>query len=145
MAASELAILARLGAMFERTAGVRDQSDLQAVLEEVCRTIADLLGYGAVVMNIYRPAFDDMLTAAAVGSEDAIRHLVGRAAPADTWYPLLAERFERRGAYFVAAEDFDWEELGVETFVPNLAPIDDPDAWKAETPCSSRCATRGEG
>ncbi|HZG48784.1 MAG TPA: diguanylate cyclase [Thermoleophilaceae bacterium] len=132
MPASELAILARLGAMFERTAGVRDESDLQAVLEEVCRTIAELLGYGAVVVNVYRPAFDDMLTAAAVGSEDASRHLVGRTSPADTWYPLLAERFERRGAYFVAAEEFDWEEFGVETFVPKLAPTDDPDAWKAE-------------
>jgi diguanylate cyclase (GGDEF)-like protein len=132
MAASEFATLARLGAMFERTASVRDESDLQPVLEDVCRTIAELLGYGAVVVNVYRPAFDDMLTAAAVGSEDSIEHLVGRTSPADTWYPLLADRFERRGAYFVPGEEFDWDELGVATYVPSIEPTDDPDAWQAE-------------
>ena len=132
MAASKLAILARLGAMFERTASVRTEDDLQCVLEDVCRTIADLLGYAAVVVNVYRPAFDDMLTAAAVGSDESIQQLVGRASPADTWYPLLAERFERRGAYFVPGEDFDWDELGVETYIPKLEPTDDPDAWQAE-------------
>ena len=132
MAASKLAILARLGAMFERTASVRTEDDLQCVLEDVCRTIAELLGYEAVVVNVYRPAFDDMLTAAAVGSDESIQHLVGRASPADTWYPLLADRFERRGAYFVPGEDFDWDELGVETYIPQLEPTDDPDAWQAE-------------
>ena len=65
-----LAMLARVGAMFERTASVRDDGDLQEVLEDVARAIGEVLGYRAVVVNVYRPAFDDMLTAAAVGSED---------------------------------------------------------------------------
>ncbi len=132
MRADRLTTLARLGAMFERTTSVRSEEDLHKVLEDVCRTIADLLGYNAVVVNVYRPAYDDMLTASAVGSEASVQALVGKASPAETWYPLLAERFERRGAYFIPGEEFDWDELGVDTFVPDIAPSDDPNAWTAE-------------
>ncbi len=118
--------------MFERTALVRDQPDLQEVLEDVCHTIAELLGYRAVVVNVYRPAFDDMHTSAAVGSEESVRELVGKASPRETWVPLLNERFARRGAYFVPGGEFDWEGLGVESYVPRIEPSDDPDAWTAE-------------
>jgi diguanylate cyclase (GGDEF)-like protein len=130
--AVELTMLARLGAMFERTASVRGPEELQIVLEDVCRTIANVLGYGTVVVNVYRPAFDDMLTAAVFGSEESVKALYGIANPNETWTPLLADRFERRGAYFVPGDEFDWDELGVETYVPDLEPIDDPDAWHAE-------------
>ena len=130
MAAPSLAMLARLGAMFERTASVRDESDLQEVLEAVAQTISEVLGYRAVVVNVYRPAFDDMLTAAAVGCEDSLQQLLGTVSPNDTWTPLLADRFRRRGgAYFVPDGEFDWDSLGVETYVPDLEPSDDPDAW----------------
>ena len=84
--------------MFERTAQVRDEADLEEVLEDVCRAIAELLGYRAVVVNVYRPAFDDMLTSAAVGSDDSVKDLLGRSSPRRTWAPLLDERFARRGA-----------------------------------------------
>jgi diguanylate cyclase (GGDEF)-like protein len=118
--------------MFERTALVRDQADLQEVLEDVCRTIAELLGYRSVVVNVYRAAFDDMLTSAGVGSEEAMSHLVGRSSPRETWVPLLDERFERRGAYFVPAGQFDWEGMGIESYVPRMSASDDPNAWTAE-------------
>ena len=125
-----LAMLARVGAMFERTASVRDDGDLQEVLEDVARAIGEVLGYRAVVVNVYRPAFDDMLTAAAVGSEDSLRQLLGTLSPRNTWTPLLADRFRRRGdAYFVPDGEFDWDSLGVETYVPVFEPSDDPDAW----------------
>src|SRR5918994_5476105 len=132
MAANELTLLARLGAVFERTVSVRYQADLDAVLKDLCAAIAETLGYGAAVVNVYRPAFDDMFTAAAVGSDASIKALVGHSSPADTWSPLFAERFERRGAYFVPGDEFDWESLGADTFVPDIEPSDDPDAWTAE-------------
>ena len=125
-------MISRLGKMFERTARVRDAADLQEVLEDVCRTISELLGYRAVVVNVYRPAFDDMHTSAAVGSEESVRELVGKSSPRETWVPLLDERFARRGAYFVPADQFDWEALGVHSYVPPLKPSDHPDAWRAE-------------
>jgi diguanylate cyclase (GGDEF)-like protein len=127
-----LETLAHLGAMFERTASVRDEADLQEVLENVARTIGDVLGYGAVVVNVYRPAFDDMLTAAAVGSEESLQALLGTVSPNDTWTPLLADRFRRvDGAYFVPDGEFDWDALGIETYVPDLQPSEDPNAWLA--------------
>ncbi len=129
---STLPTIARLGKIFERTALVRDEPDLQEVLEDVCHAIGGLLGYRAVVVNVYRPAFDDMLTSAAVGSEESVRALVGKSSPRETWVPLLDERFARRGAYFVPSGKFDWEGLGVDSYVPRIAPSDDPDAWRAE-------------
>jgi diguanylate cyclase (GGDEF)-like protein len=125
-------MISRLGKMFERTALVRDAADLHEVLQDVCRTISELLGYQAVVVNVYRPAFDDMHTSAAVGSEDSVRELVGKSSPRETWVPLLNERFARRGAYFVPAGDFDWDALGAHSYVPSLSPSSDPDAWRAE-------------
>jgi diguanylate cyclase (GGDEF)-like protein len=128
--ASTLAVLGRLGAMFERTASVRDDAGLQEVLEDVARAIGEVLGYRAVVINVYRFAYDDMLTAAAVGSDESIKQLLGTISPKHTWTPLLTERFRRRdGAYFVADGEFDWDALGVDTYVPDLEPSDDPNAW----------------
>jgi hypothetical protein len=130
MPASTLAVLARLGAMFERSASVRDDADLQKVLEDVARAIGEVLGYRAVVINVYRSAFDDMLTAAAVGSDESLHALLGTISPTDTWTPLLTDRFRRReGAYFVPDGEFDWDALGVDTYVPDLQPPDDPNAW----------------
>ena len=122
-------MLARLGATFERTASVRDEGDLQEVLQDVAGAIGEVLGYRAVVVNVYRPAYDDMLTAAAVGSQESQSQLLGKSSPNDTWTPMFAPRFERRGAYFIPDGEFDWESLGVETYVPQLPESDDPDAW----------------
>jgi diguanylate cyclase (GGDEF)-like protein len=130
VAAGTLAVLARLGAMFERTASVRDDADLQEVLEDVARAIGEVLGYRAVVINVYRSAFDDMITAAAIGSDESITALLGTVSPKHTWTPLLTPRFRRRGgAYFVPDGEFDWDALGVDTFVPELDPPDHPNAW----------------
>jgi diguanylate cyclase (GGDEF)-like protein len=122
-------MLARLGATFERTASVRDERDLQEVLEDVAGAISEVLGYGAVVVNVYRPAYDDMFTAAAVGSEASQQQLLGTSSQNDTWTPLFAPRFERSGAYFIPDGEFDWDALGADTFVPELPESDDPDAW----------------
>ena len=130
MAQNTLTVLARLGTMFERTASVRDDADLEEALLDVASTIGEVLGYRAVVINVYRYAFDDMLTAAAVGSDESVRQLIGTISPHDTWTPLLDERFHRReGAYFVPDGEFDWDALGVDTYVPDLPPSDDPNAW----------------
>ena len=130
MAPSMLTVLARLGTTFERTASVRGDADLQEVLEDVARAISEVLGYRAVVINVYRYAYDDMLTAAAVGSAESLQQLLGTISPKHTWTPLLNDRFrQREGAYFVPDGEFDWDALGVDTYVPELEPSDDPNAW----------------
>jgi diguanylate cyclase (GGDEF)-like protein len=130
MPGETLAMLARLSTVFERTTSVRDDLDLQEVLEEVARAIGEVLSYRAVVINTYRPAFDDMLTAAAVGPDESLRLLLGTVSPTHTWTPLFTERFRRRdGAYFVPDGEFDWDALGVDTHVPDIEPPDHPNAW----------------
>jgi diguanylate cyclase (GGDEF)-like protein len=124
-----LAMLSRLGVTFERTASVRDEGDLEEVLQDVAGAIGEVLGYRAVVVNVYRPAYDDMLAAAAVGSEESVRQLVGKSSPNDTWTPMFVPRFERGGAYFLPDGEFDWDSLGIDTYVPDLPVSEHPDAW----------------
>ena len=102
--------------MFERTAPVRDASRPSGGARGRRRAISEMLGYRAVVVNVYRPAFDDMHTSAAVGSEDSVRELVGKSLAARD-LDAAAGRALRAGdgAYFVAGGEFDWDALGVET------------------------------
>ena len=139
-------MLARLGAMFERTASVRDETDLQEVLEDVARAIGEVLGYRAVVINVYRPAFDDMLTAAAVGSDESIRAAARHDLAARHLDAAAGRALRRReGAYFVPDGEFDWDALGVDTYVPDLEPAATTRTPGCPaTPCSSRCATRAQ-
>jgi diguanylate cyclase (GGDEF)-like protein len=127
-----LTMIGRLGAMFERTASVRSEDDLQHVLWQVAHTIGEALGYETVVVNIYRPAFDDMYTAAAVGADESLQELLGQTTKRESWMPLFAPRFERRGSFFVPHGGFDWDQLPGQTYVPEIAPTDDPDAWQAD-------------
>ena len=46
--------------------------------------------------------------------------------------PLLAPRFERRGAYFVPDGSFDWDQVPGRTYIPEIEATDDPDAWQPD-------------
>ena len=129
-------MLSRLGVTFSAPPG-SDEADLEEVLQDVAGAIGEVLGYRAVVVNVYRPAYDDMLAAAAVGSEESVRQLVGKSSPNDTWTPMFVPRFERGGAYFLPDGEFDWESLGIAPTFPT--PARDPEAWLPATPC---CALR---
>ncbi|MBN1529027.1 MAG: sensor domain-containing diguanylate cyclase [Thermoleophilaceae bacterium] len=127
-----LTMIGRLGAMFERTASVRSDEDLKHVLWQVAHTIGETLGYSTVVVNIYRPAFDDMFTAAAVSEDEGVQELLGQTSLRNTWTPLFAPRFERRGAYFVPHGGFDWDQIPGQTYVPEIEATDDPEDWQPD-------------
>ena len=103
------------------------------MLWQVAHTIGETLGYRAVVVNIYRPAFDDMFTAAAVGSDESVELLLGqtiaaRDLDAAVRAPLRAARRLLRpagrastGTRFPAAPTRR-----------RSSPRDDPDAWQAD-------------
>jgi hypothetical protein len=74
---AELTTIGRLGAVLERTAAVRGESDLPAVLDELAHALGETLGYRTAVINIYRPAFDDFLTSAVYGSPESRELLLG--------------------------------------------------------------------
>ena len=52
--------------------------------------------------------------------------------PARDLDAALSPRFERRGCYFVPAEDFDWDQIPGRTYIPDIEPSSDPDAWRAD-------------
>jgi diguanylate cyclase (GGDEF)-like protein/putative nucleotidyltransferase with HDIG domain len=113
--------------VMERTA-----YEVEPVLQAVARTMQACLGFGTVVVNLHRPAWDDFETVVVVGSDDAREVLLGQTSSVDDWALLLDPRFERRGAYHVKDGEYDWSQDPLTTWVPEGTTSSDPDAWSPE-------------
>ncbi len=132
MAAEDIETIARLRGLLDVTRVVRGEDELQAVLSAVARTIAETLGYRAVVVNLYRPEWDDfVVTTVHDHDRSSIDLLVGTHAGWSSWRGLLDDRFRRGGAYFVLAGEYDWRD-DMLAVVPNIPVSDDPAAWHPE-------------
>ena len=105
---------------------------LEPVLRTVARTTSACLGYRTAVINLHRPAWDDFEVVVVEGSEEARAALLGATTRWPEWGLLLQERFERGGAYFIPAGSSAWAIDDGSTYVPDIAPSDDPEAWDAE-------------
>jgi len=101
-----------LRGLLEVTRLVRAEEDLPELLAAIARTISDALGYRTVVINLFRPAWNDFEVTTVHGSEKARAALVGQLRTIAEWDILLADQFHRRGAYVVQAGTFDWKEAG---------------------------------
>jgi len=110
---------------------VRAEEDLPELLAAIARTIAESLGYETVVINLYRPAWDDFTVTKVHGSEAAQAALMGQVRSVAEWDMLISGRFCRRGAYVVPAGAFDWEQAGY-SYVPAVEPGEMPDGWHPE-------------
>ena len=102
--------------------------DLDEVLAEVARCVADVLGYRAVVVNLRRPAWDDFEVVHVEGDEASREALLGTTNSRAQWESLLQPRFQRRGAYLLLHGEYDAVDL-TDGYVPDIAPSDDPEAW----------------
>ncbi len=131
MARDDLDTLARLRGLLHVTRAVRDEEQLDDVLAAVAYTLAESLGYRTVVVNLYRPAWNDFVVATVHGDDRAREQLQGTVGTRESWEPLLAERFERRGAYLLGPGDHEWagDDLA---FTPDIAVSEDPMAWQPE-------------
>jgi diguanylate cyclase (GGDEF)-like protein/putative nucleotidyltransferase with HDIG domain len=114
------------------SAALRTSPDLEPTLKSVAESVAQTLKVATVAINLYRPAFHDFETVAVHGAEEARRLLLGSRSPAEEWAQLIDERFQRRGAYFIPHGAFNWEVDATLSYVPDISPSDDPDAWLAE-------------
>ena len=110
----------------------RTAYEIEPVLQAVARTMQACLGYGTVVVNLHRPAWDDFETVVIVGSDDARDVLLGQTSSTADWALLLDPRFERRGAYHVKDGEYDWSQDPLTTWVPTMSVSADPDAWSPE-------------
>jgi diguanylate cyclase (GGDEF)-like protein len=126
-----LPTISPLRGLVEVTRLLRAREDLPALLDAVARTIGESLGYRTVAVNLYRPEWDDFEVTSVYGNEAARAALLGEAVPGDDWTVLLADRFERRGAYVVPSGSVDWDSLGP-TYLPQGSRSCHPAAWDPE-------------
>ena len=126
---SHAATLDRLRGLLDVAAAVRTGDALPTVLASVAAAVAGPLGFGAVVINLYRPAWDDFEVVVVLGNEESQELLMGQTSRRADWDVLITPRFLRHGAYFVPAGEYDWSRDGLRAYTPDIAVVDDPDAW----------------
>jgi diguanylate cyclase (GGDEF)-like protein len=100
---------------------------LVTVAETICRT-AD---FTTVVLNLYRPAWDDYAVALVLGEEASVEALTGTSTPRSAFRRIFAEAEQPApDVFFLSEESGFWNDLN-DVFTPERAPSDDPDAWRA--------------
>ena len=131
-----------LQGLLEVTRLVRAEEHLPELLDAIARTIAESLGYETVVVNLYRPAWDDFTVTTVHGSAEAAGALLGQVRSVAEWEHALCDTFLRRGAYVVPAGSYDWRQAGY-SYVP--PPSRSPSAQRTpgspRTRSSCRCGT----
>ena len=128
---SSLPPISPLRGLLEVTGLVRAAGDLPELLDAIARTISETLGFRTVVINLYRPAWDDFVVTTVHGNEQAKALLLDTRTTVAEWDDVLVERFERRGAFVVTSGSYDWSGQ-TDSFVPALEPSDDAGAWHPE-------------
>ena len=109
---------------------VRSGADVSSVLSTIARAVAEIMGFQTVVLNVYRPEWDDFYVEAVYGSALVRDALLGQIYDWDSWKPLLHPRFMRSGAYFIPNDAFDWSTDKGTRFVPAGEPlVDGPQGW----------------
>lgn len=111
-----------LHSLLEITRTVRSGADVGSVLDAIARVVSETLGFGTVVLNVYRPEWDDFHVANVHGSDAVREALLGSVYDWASWTPLLDARFLRAGAYFIPNDAFDWSEHTGTRFVPDGEP-----------------------
>jgi diguanylate cyclase (GGDEF)-like protein len=119
-------------ALLEVTSVVRGERDLTSALATIVKSVAEALEFKTVVLNLYRPEFDDFCVADVYGSNEARDALLGSTYEWSSWKQLLTEEYRRGGAYLIPHGSFDWSADVGTRYVPDVEPPDDPDAWHPE-------------
>jgi diguanylate cyclase (GGDEF)-like protein len=123
---------AGVGALVGVTELVRAESDLPTVLSLIARTVAEVVGFGTVVLNLYRREWDDFCVTTVHGDKEVQRALMGSTYSRESWAQLLDERFMRQGVFFIKHGEFDWENDSGNRYVPVREISDHPDAWNPD-------------
>ena len=119
-------------ALLEVTSVVRGERDLKSALATIVTTVAEALEFKTVVLNLYRPEFDDFCVTDVYGSTVARDALLGSTYEWSSWRQLLTDEYRRGGAYLIPHGSFDWSEDVGTRYVPQIEPSPEPDAWHPE-------------
>jgi diguanylate cyclase (GGDEF)-like protein/PAS domain S-box-containing protein len=121
-AAGRLSVAAMRGLLELSRLSLR-QPPLAEVLDAVARIVAEAVAFSTVVINVYRPQDDAYEVVVVHGSDRARGILQGNITAGTTWEPLLDQRFERHGAFFIPAGAVPFDELDptTEWYLPEAA------------------------
>ena len=109
---------------------MRDEPD--RLLDEIAVTVGSALGLGTVVINLYRPEWDDFIVCSVRGNDEAREALLGSTYPREWFDPIMDSRFLRRGAYVIEQGMFDWGAHLGDRYVPSAPARTIPGAWQPE-------------
>ncbi len=119
-----------LQGLLDVSAAVRSGADVGSVLDTIAGAVSKTLGFQTVVLNVYRPEWDDFYVQTVYGSALVRKALLGQVYNWDSWKELLHPRFLRAGAYFIPNDAFDWSTDPGTRFVPDGEPfVDGPQGW----------------
>jgi diguanylate cyclase (GGDEF)-like protein len=119
-------------ALLEVTSAVRGEQELASALASIVTTVAEALEFKTVVLNLYRPEFDDFCVTDVYGDREARDALLGSTYEWGAWRHLLSDQFRCGGAYLIPHGTFDWSADVGTRYVPEMEPSDEPDAWHPE-------------
>jgi len=122
----------RLQALMDITRLVRGDESIPSVLDAIARVLTDTVGFAGVVVNVYRPQWDDYEAATVLGPPEMREKLLGETYAASWIHTILDERFDRRGAYFIPEGSLDWEaaDIGARFMPEPVADHDDDGVWR---------------
>jgi DNA-binding transcriptional MerR regulator len=112
----------------------RSASDdpLSQVLESVAETILRTAGYRTVVLNLFRPQWDDYEVVLVIGGQESRDTLLGTTNRSEIFARLRTEGDERLpGLYFFAGDSPAWQDLTA-VYTPRLIPPEDREAWQPQ-------------
>ena len=119
-----------LEALLELPRSAREDS-LDEFLVTVADTVCRTAGFTTVVLNLYRPAWDDYEVSLVVGQPESVEALMDTATPRGAFRRIFSEAAQPiPGVFFLAEESDFWSDLP-DVFTPELPPTETPDAWRA--------------
>jgi diguanylate cyclase (GGDEF)-like protein len=128
----DLSPVARIQGLVDVIRLVRMKGDADRLLDEIAQTVGRALGLGTVVINMYRPEWNDFIVSSVHGNEEARSTLLGSTYEREWFNPILAPEHDRRGAYVIEQGTFDWEAHLGDRYVPADPPSQIPNAWQPQ-------------
>jgi diguanylate cyclase (GGDEF)-like protein len=122
--------LSQLEVLLELSSSARGDP-LPGFLETVADIVCETGGFRTVVLNLFRPAWDDYEVALVIGQEESVEALTGTSTPRAAFRRMFVEAEQRLpGVFFLSEESRFWNDLDA-VFTPDLPKSDDPDAWRS--------------
>ncbi len=101
------------------------------VLRIVAQTVQGIAGFASVVLNVFRPAWDDYWVELVIGSQRRRAEMEGVCTPRDLLEELLAtQQPALPGTYFITAESGFWDHFKISHSTPLSQQLKGPEAWR---------------